>query len=199
MQRQSISSLLTVLVQSEGHPRILERLLAVVSSRAYVLTDIRSFALSGEPGRWLALTMSGFPERGHTLFERMASLPHVTAISRVDRVDAVSPLAPSVRVEQTPSGFRASIGGKSAEASAPEVAVARLLTDGSTTALSVLTDQTPDGVRVIGCIRGDGGIRAAESTGPDVLAATVAVFDALTTSAGDPSIASTEERRAGVL
>jgi hypothetical protein len=171
---------LTVLVQAEGHPRILERLLAVVASRSFTLTGVRSFRLAEEPAPWLLLTVHGLPTRAHALIERMASLPHVLTLARVAEIDRpTAPVPPDVSVELLGSGFRVRIGERFEDATTPEVAVARLLAPSAATSLGVLMDAVADGVRVIGCCRTRAGVRAAGATAPDGVAAALTVFNAL--------------------
>jgi hypothetical protein len=197
---QTDAASLTAVLQSQGHPRILERLLAVVASRSYTLTGIRSFSLPGEPAPWLAMTMTGLPERAHSLLERMAALPHVLTVGRVVELDRSIPPRPrTIRVEQVRSGFRAIIGERSAEATTPEAAVARLVLPSSVTTFGVLTEQVHDGARVIGCVRAGGVIRAAGTTDPDAIAATLAVFEALDPTRAAHEDASSLEQQVAVL
>ena len=171
---------LTVLVQAEGHPRILERLLAVIASRSFTLAGVRSFRLAEEAAPWFLLTMHGLPTRAHVLAERMASLPHVLTLTRVAEIDRpMVPVPADVSVEALHSGFRVGIGGRFEDATTPEVAVARLLAPSSATSLGVLMDDVADGVRVIGCCRTRTGIRAAGTTAPDGVTAALTVFNAL--------------------
>lgn len=171
---------LTVLVQSEGHPRIIERLLAVVASRAHAVTGVRSFQIAEESAPWLLLSMHGLPTLAQSLLERMASLPHVLTLSRVTPIDRpMTPKPPEVRVESLLSGFRVWIGERYEDATTPEIGIAKLLVPRGASSIGVLTDDGIEGIRVIGCFRTENGMWAAGATGPDGVSAAITVFDVL--------------------
>lgn len=171
---------LTALVQAAGHPRILERLLAVLASRAYTLTGIRSFDLSDGSAPWLAMTMDGPPERADSLLARMSSLPHVLNLSRVHELDPERPPATAEpRVEQSPAGYRVHLGSQWEEAPTPELAAARLAAPDAATGVGVLVEPRGSGLRVIGCVSMNGPLLAMSATGSSVVAVTLEVFDGL--------------------
>lgn len=172
----------TFLVRTQGHPRILERLAASVASRGADITWLRC-VVGRIPGpAWIALTVTLEGRLAGSLQHRIAALPNVLAVVRVEPVTNDADEQPSVTLELERSGFRATVDGRCGRAPTPEGAVAEAALPPGIRPEVAVVELTEDGVLALACVRDPDGLRAAAAKREDVAGATAAAFTALATA-----------------